>query len=85
MREHETLKDQLEKAKILHEDQKTKTARADELYKGAQARREGTQSELDVATTGLREAETKRVPLQRARGRSPDEEARKKRPTNLDQ
>ena len=64
LREHETLKDQLEKAKILHEDQKTKTARADELYKGAQAKREGTQSELDVATTGLRHAETARTGLQ---------------------
>lgn len=61
MREHETLKDQLEKAKILHEDQKTRTARADELYKGAQAKREGTQAELDVATTGLRKEETTKL------------------------
>ena len=66
LQEHETLKDQLEKAKIVHENQKTSTARADELYKVAQGKREGTQSDLDVATTGLRKAEAGRVPAQQA-------------------
>jgi hypothetical protein len=57
LREHETLKNQIDRAKVTVEENRA-------IHLREQANRERTQSGTDVATTRLREEEAKRVPLQ---------------------